>query len=67
MSQQVGTGKYDGGCRQSISDSLCKQVRVVRDETGLITDYQTEGEFPHFGNNDNRVDPTCCMDCQRLS
>jgi len=31
-------------------------VRVIRDETGLITDYQTEGEFPKFGNNDNRVD-----------
>jgi formate C-acetyltransferase len=31
-------------------------VRVVRDQTGLITDYQTEGTFPVFGNNDNRVD-----------
>jgi formate C-acetyltransferase len=31
-------------------------VRVVRDETGLVTDYETEGEFPKFGNNDNRVD-----------
>ena len=31
-------------------------MRVVRDETRLVTDYQTEGEFPFFGNNDNRVD-----------
>lgn len=31
-------------------------VYVVRDETGLITDYRTEGEFPVFGNNDNAVD-----------
>jgi formate C-acetyltransferase len=31
-------------------------VRVVRDETGLVTDYRTEGSFPVFGNNDNRVD-----------
>jgi formate C-acetyltransferase len=31
-------------------------VRVIRDETGLVTDYQTEGQFPQFGNNDNRVD-----------
>src|SRR6185503_13137461 len=29
---------------------------VVRDATGLVTDYQTEGTFPMFGNNDNRVD-----------
>jgi formate C-acetyltransferase len=26
---------------------------VIRDETGLIVDYETEGEFPLFGNNDN--------------
>jgi formate C-acetyltransferase len=43
-----------------VADSLSAiryaKVRVVRDETGLITDYQTEGEFPQFGNNDNRVD-----------
>jgi formate C-acetyltransferase len=43
-----------------IADSLSAikyaKVRVVRDETGLVTDYQTEGEFPTFGNNDNRVD-----------
>ncbi|HWW77276.1 MAG TPA: glycine radical domain-containing protein, partial [Pyrinomonadaceae bacterium] len=25
-------------------------------ETGLITDYQIEGDYPQFGNNDNRVD-----------
>jgi formate C-acetyltransferase len=43
-----------------IADSLSAikhaKVRVVRDATGLVTDYQTEGEFPVFGNNDNRVD-----------
>ena len=43
-----------------VADSLSAikyaKVRVVRDETGLVTDYQTEGEFPKFGNNDNRVD-----------
>ncbi len=43
-----------------VSDSLSAmryaKVRVVRDATGLVTDYQTEGEFPKFGNNDNRVD-----------
>ena len=43
-----------------VADSLSAiryaKVRVVRDETGLVTDYKTEGEFPQFGNNDNRVD-----------
>jgi formate C-acetyltransferase len=32
------------------------KVKVIRDETGLIVDYQIEGEFPMYGNNDNRVD-----------
>ena len=43
-----------------VSDSLSAiryaKVRAIRDEKGLITDYQTEGDFPKFGNNDNRVD-----------
>ncbi len=43
-----------------VADSLSAiryaKVRVVRDDTGLVTDYQTEGTFPVFGNNDNRVD-----------
>ncbi len=43
-----------------VADSLSAikhaKVKVIRDQTGLITDYETEGEFPLFGNNDNRVD-----------
>jgi formate C-acetyltransferase len=43
-----------------VADSLSAiqhaTVRVVRDETGLVTDYVTTGTFPVFGNNDNRVD-----------
>ena len=43
-----------------VADSLSAirhaKVKVIRDETGLITDYETEGEFPKFGNNDNSVD-----------
>jgi formate C-acetyltransferase len=40
----------------SLSAMRFARVKVVRDETGLIVDYQTEGDFPKFGNNDNRVD-----------
>ena len=43
-----------------IADSLSAiryaKVRVIRDGTGLVTDYQVRGIFPQFGNNDNRVD-----------
>jgi formate C-acetyltransferase len=43
-----------------VADSLSAikyaRVHVIRDATGLVIDYRTEGEFPFFGNNDNRVD-----------
>ena len=32
------------------------RVKVIRDETGLATDYEIEGNFPKFGNDDDRVD-----------
>ena len=43
-----------------VADSLSAikhaKVTVVRDETGLVKDYNVEGTYPQFGNNDNRVD-----------
>jgi formate C-acetyltransferase len=43
-----------------VADSLSAikfaKVRAVRDDSGLVVDYETQGEFPTFGNNDNRVD-----------
>ncbi|GAA4600776.1 formate C-acetyltransferase [Actinoplanes octamycinicus] len=32
------------------------QVKALRDETGLVVDYAIDGEFPAFGNNDDRAD-----------
>jgi len=43
-----------------VADSLAAikyaKVTPVRDETGLITDYITEGEFPFYGNDDDCAD-----------
>jgi formate C-acetyltransferase len=43
-----------------VTDSLSAiryaKVTVVRNEQGLAVDYQTEGDFPKYGNNDDRVD-----------
>ena len=43
-----------------VADSLsaCKyaDVRIIRDERGLATDFETKGDFPVFGNDDDRVD-----------
>lgn len=43
-----------------VADSLSAikyaKVKVIRDEDGLAQDYEIEGEFPKYGNNDDRVD-----------
>ncbi len=43
-----------------VADSLSAikyaKVKVIRDETGLATDYEIEGDYPKFGNDDERVD-----------
>ncbi|MFE9442104.1 formate C-acetyltransferase [Streptomyces sp. NPDC006602] len=40
----------------SLSAVRYGRVKVIRDDTGLAVDYATEGEFPAYGNNDDRVD-----------
>ena len=43
-----------------VADSLSAikyaKVKPVRDEDGLVVDYDVEGDFPKYGNNDDRVD-----------
>ncbi len=43
-----------------VADSLSAikyaKVKVIRDETGLAVDYKVEGDFPKYGNDDDRVD-----------
>ena len=43
-----------------VADSLSAikyaKVTPIRDEDGLVVDYKVEGEFPKYGNNDDRVD-----------
>ena len=43
-----------------VADSLSAikyaKVKVIRDENGLATNYEIEGDFPKYGNDDDRVD-----------
>lgn len=43
-----------------VADSLSAikyaKVRTIRDEQGIVVDYETEGDFPKYGNDDDRVD-----------
>ncbi|MCK2220158.1 formate C-acetyltransferase [Actinomadura sp. ATCC 31491] len=40
----------------SLSAIRHARVRVIRDETGLAVDYEVEGDYPAYGNNDDRAD-----------
>ncbi|PPJ91073.1 formate acetyltransferase, partial [Staphylococcus aureus] len=40
----------------SLSAIKFAKVKTIRDENGLVVDFETEGEFPQYGNNDPRVD-----------
>ena len=40
----------------SLSAIKYAKVKVIRDENGLVVDYQVEGDFPKYGNNDERAD-----------
>ena len=40
----------------SLSAIKYAKVTAIRDESGLIVDYKTEGDFPRYGNDDDRAD-----------
>ena len=43
-----------------VVDSLCAikyaRVKAIRNEAGVVVDYETEGDFPRYGNDDDRAD-----------
>ena len=43
-----------------VADSLSAikyaKVKAIRDENGIVVDYEVEGDYPKYGNNDDRVD-----------
>ncbi|WP_368975849.1 formate C-acetyltransferase [Caldifermentibacillus hisashii] len=43
-------------CADSLSAIKYAKVKTIRDENGLAVDYEIEGDFPKYGNNDDRVD-----------
>lgn len=44
----------------SLSAIKYAKVKVVRDNDGLATDYVVEGDFPRYGNDDDRADDIAC-------
>ncbi|MBE5921468.1 MAG: formate C-acetyltransferase [Lachnospiraceae bacterium] len=47
-----------------VADSLSAikyaKVKTIRDENGIVVDYEVEGDFPKYGNDDDRVDSIAC-------
>ncbi|QFI38450.1 formate C-acetyltransferase [Moritella marina ATCC 15381] len=44
----------------SLSAIKYAKVKPIRDENGIATDFEIEGDYPKFGNNDTRVDDIAC-------
>lgn len=45
----------------SLSAIKYAKVKPVRDENGIAIDFEIEGDYPKFGNNDSRVDDMACQ------
>lgn len=45
----------------SLSAIKYAKVKTIRDENGLVVNYEIEGDFPKYGNNDERVDSIAVM------
>lgn len=50
----------------SLSAIKYAKVKPVRDENGIAIDFDIEGDYPKFGNNDNRVDDIACELVERF-
>ena len=44
----------------SLSAIKYARVKPIRDESGLAVDFEIEGDYPQYGNNDERVDSIAC-------
>ena len=51
----------------SLSAIKYAQVKVNRDERGIATSFETKGDFPCYGNDDDRVDHLASELCQNIS
>ena len=53
--------------RLPLRDQVRQGASAIRDpETGLVTDFETEGDFPKFGNDDDRVDQIACEQAEQV-
>lgn len=43
-------------CADSLSAIKHSKVKTIRDENGIVVDFEIEGDYPKYGNNDDRVD-----------
>jgi len=50
----------------SLSAIKFAQVTPIRDERGIIVDFSSEGEFPCYGNDDDRVDSIAAALCENF-
>lgn len=47
-------------CADSLSAIKHAKVKTIRNEAGVAVDFEIEGDYPKYGNNDDRVDDLAC-------
>ncbi len=47
-------------CADSLSAIKHAKVKTIRNEQGIAIDFEIEGDYPMYGNNDDRVDSIAC-------
>ncbi len=50
----------------SLSAIKYAKVKAIRDEDGVVVDFETEGEFPRYGNDDDRADDIASMAAENI-
>lgn len=57
VKRYFATGMAGLSCvADSLSAIKYAKVKTIRDDDGIVTSYEVEGDFPKYGNNDDRVD-----------
>ena len=50
----------------SLSAIKYAKVKVIRDENGISKDFEIEGDFPRYGNDDDRADENCSLALENI-
>ncbi|XPE42126.1 pyruvate formate lyase family protein [Shigella flexneri] len=67
----MSIARWPGCAGLSVAADSCRLssmlAKPIRDENGLAIDFEIEGDYPQYGNNDERVDSIACHLVERFT